>query len=673
MDTKKVRKAEELREKIRLYDYQYYVLDDPTVPDAEYDRLFNELKKLEETFPELVTSDSPTQRVGSAPSKAFAQFEHKKPMLSLSNAFTDEDVEAFVKRISERLDIPKDKLEFTCETKLDGLAINLVYENGILTHGATRGDGQVGEDVTQNLKTIKSIPLKLLGKNIPEFIEIRGEVYMSKEQFAKLNAAAAKVGGKIFANPRNAAAGSIRQLNPQVTKSRELLVYCYGIGEAHGVDLPESHFEQLQWLKTLGIRVSPLSKKVKGLKGCIEYYESIAELRESLPYEIDGVVYKLDDINLQNELGYISRAPRFAIAHKFPAQEEITRILNVDFTVGRTGALTPLARLEPVNVGGAMVSNATLHNMDEVERKQVRIGDYIIIRRAGDVIPEVVSVILEKRPPDTKKIVMPKTCPICGSHVKRILGEAVARCTGGLYCKAQLKASIWHFASRKAMNIDGLGDAIIESLIEQGILRDVSDLYQLTWDQVAALPRMGPKSGHNLINAINKSKKTEFWRFLYALGIREVGEATAHILANELKTLDNVKNATLNDLMHLKDIGPVVAMYIIEFFNEPHNLVVINKLLSYGIHWEEVDTSEVDESNPFYNKTLVLTGTLETLTRDEAKQKLLSLGAKVSGSVSKKTDFVIAGVSAGSKLDKAQELGVRVIDEDEFINMLKTG
>lgn len=671
MDTNILTKIEQLREKLRQYDYQYYVLDAPSVPDTEYDRLFHELKKLENEYPEFITSDSPTQRVGTTPSKAFLQFKHKKPMLSLSNAFSKEDMQAFVKRIAQTLDRSQNTLEFTCETKLDGLAVNLIYEDGIFTHGATRGDGQTGEDVSSNLRTISSIPLKLIGKDIPRFIEIRGEVYMSKIQFEKLNDNARKLGSKVFANPRNAAAGSIRQLNPQITRSRALQIYCYGIGEASGIELPVSHMEQLKLLEKMGMRISPLSQKAQGLEGLLDYYNHILSIRDSLPYEIDGVVYKLDDTLLQQELGFIARAPRFAIAHKFPAQEEITRILNVDFTVGRTGAITPLARLEPVNVAGVMVSNATLHNMDEVQRKQVRIGDYIIIRRAGDVIPEVVSVIMEKRPADTKEIILPTNCPVCNSHIERIVGEAVARCTGGLFCKAQLKGSIWHFASRKAMNIDGLGDAIIESLIETGAIKDVSDLYTLSWDVLATLPRMGAKSAQNLLNSISKSKKTEFWRFLYALGIREVGEATAHVLANELQTLENVKKANLNNLISLKDIGPVVAMRIIEFFNEPHNLMVIDKLLSYGVYWDEVDLTAVDTSNPFYNKTVVLTGSLEVLTRDEAKHKLLSLGAKVAGSVSKKTDFVIAGASAGSKLDKATELGVNVLSEEDFLNMLE--
>lgn len=663
-------KIESLCEKIRLYDYHYYVLDNPIVPDAEYDRLFKELVSLEQANPHLIKPESPTQRVGGTPSSAFSQFAHKRPMLSLSNAFNDEDVKAFVRRIADRLSISEQKLKFACETKLDGLAVNLIYEFGILTHGVTRGDGQVGEDITSNLKTISSIPLKLLGEKVPEFIEIRGEVYMPKKAFEDLNERARKLGTKIFANPRNAAAGSVRQLNPAITASRALAIYCYGIGECVGFKLPESHMEQLQVLKSFGMRVSPETKLAHGVDECLRYYAKVAQKRMLLPYEIDGVVYKIDNTGLQSELGYIARAPRFALAHKFPAVEEMTQILAVDFTVGRTGAITPLARLEPVNVGGANVSNATLHNMDEIQRKNICIGDYIVIRRAGDVIPEVVSVIMEKRPSDVKPIIMPANCPVCSSAVKRAPGEAVARCTGGLFCKAQLKGSIWHFASRKAMSIDGLGDAIIEQLINLELVRDVSDLYLLSWDELASLPRMGAKSAQNLLNAIAKSKSTEFWRFLYALGIRDVGEASAHLLANEFKSLDELKKASLDELMRIKDIGPIVAAHIIQFFSESHNLTVIDKLLEYGIHWPEVSKEVVDTNNPFYDKNVVLTGSLTTLSRDEAKNKLIALGSKISSSVSKKTDYVILGENPGSKFDKAQELGVKVLTENEFINMI---
>lgn len=665
-------KIESLCDKIRLYDYHYYALDNPLVPDAEYDRLFKELLDLEKLYPQYVVPESPTQRVGVTPSGAFGQFRHIKPMLSLSNAFTDEDVKAFVRRISERLNVAEKELTFACETKLDGLAVNLIYEFGILTSGATRGDGQVGEDITNNLKTISSIPLKLFGEKVPEFIEIRGEVYMPKKAFESLNEKGRRLGTKVFANPRNAAAGSVRQLNPAITAERALAIYCYGIGECRGFDLPNSHIEQLKILNDFGMRISPQTKRACGLEQCIEYYNEVLEKREKLAYEIDGVVYKVDDTLLQQELGFIARAPRFAIAHKFPATEEITQILAVDFTLGRTGALTPLARLNPVNVGGVTVSNATLHNMDEVKRKNVRIGDFIVIRRAGDVIPEVVSVIIEKRPENTSEIVMPLNCPVCGSAVKKVVGEAVARCTGGLFCKAQLKGSIWHFASRKAMSIDGLGDAIIQELIELGWVRDVSDLYVLSWDQLASLPRMGLKSAQNLLKALEKSKNTTFDRFLYALGIKDVGQASAHLLANEFMTLDNLKNATLADLMSVKDIGPVVGAHVIEFFSEKHNLEVIDKLLKYGITWPQISKDKIDTSNPFHAKTVVLTGSLSILGRDEAKNKLLMLGANVSSSVSKKTDYVILGENPGSKFDKAQELGIKILPEDEFIKMLNS-
>ena len=516
---------------IQQHDYCYYVLDEPRVPDAEYDRLFKELQAMEAKYPQYLRSDSPTQRVGGALASALEPIAHRQPMLSLSNVFSTEELQAFIKRVSDKID-NADELLFTCEPKLDGLAINLTYEKGLLTHAATRGDGNVGENVINNIKTISAVPLRLISSHVPDFIEIRGEVYMPKAGFDAFNDQARLHGEKTFANPRNAAAGSLRQLNPAITAKRPLAIYCYGIGACEGIDLPDSHFQQLELLRTMGFRVSNENKLVRGLSGCLDFYRDILARRQNLPFEIDGVVYKIDSIPLQKTLGFVSRAPRFACAHKFPASEEMTILLDVDFQVGRTGALTPVARLQPVSVAGVTVSNATLHNMDEILRKDVRIGDVVIIRRAGDVIPEVVSVIVDKRPAHTQAIHLPTNCPICGAHVVREEGEAIARCTGGLFCKAQQKRVVWHFASRKAMAIDGLGDMLIEQLVDADKIRDVSDLYTLTVDDAASLPRMGLKSAENLINAIEHSKKTSFHRFIYALGIRDIGEASARVLAN---------------------------------------------------------------------------------------------------------------------------------------------
>lgn len=663
-------KIDALRERIRLYDYHYYVRDEPLVPDSEYDRCFKELQTLETKYPEYLTADSPTQRIGSTLATAFAPVEHKQPMLSLGNVFSEEELHAFIKRVVDRLAMKEDQLQFICEPKLDGLAVNLSYENGRLIHAATRGDGAVGENVTGNIKTIAAVPLKLLTDNPPEFIEVRGEVYMPKAGFEAYNEKARAQGEKTFANPRNAAAGSLRQLNPAITAARPLAIYCYGIGACEGFPLPSSHMAQLELLREFGFRVSCEIKKALGFSGCLAYYQELLQRRISLAYEIDGVVYKLNDITLQKRLGFVARAPRFACAHKFPASEEMTDILAVDFQVGRTGALTPVARLRAVSVAGVTVSNATLHNMDEINRKDIRIGDTVVVRRAGDVIPEVVAVVREKRPSQTKIIHLPTNCPVCGADVIREEGEAIARCTGGLFCNAQLKRMLWHFASRKAMAIDGLGGVLIEQLIDQKIVLDVSGLYTLDLATLAALPRMGKKSAQNLVNAIEKSKRTTFARFLYALGIREIGEVSARALACEFVDIESLKKASPEQLMSIRDIGPIGAYHIVHFFAQNHNVEVIEKLLSYGVHWPQETPKQLNEQHPFYTKTLVLTGTLNAMGREEAKAKLLTVGAKVAGSVSAKTDYVIAGAEAGAKLEKAYSLGVKVLNEDEFLKLL---
>lgn len=661
---------EELRSLIRTYDYHYYVLDNPLVPDAEYDRCFRALQALEAEHPELISPDSPTQRVGGQAATAFEPVTHRQPMLSLANVFSTEELQAFMKRVADRVDAAADALRFACEPKLDGLAVNLTYEQGLLTHAATRGDGAVGENITANIKTIHAVPLRLISDKPPRLLEVRGEVYMPLAGFKEYNQRAAYRGEKTFANPRNAAAGSLRQLNPEITAQRPLAMYCYGIGAIEGVDLPDSHLAQLAWLKTLGFRISDLNQAAKGLAGCLAYYEAMLARRASLPFEIDGVVYKIDSTSLQEELGFVARAPRFACAHKFPATEEMTTLLAVDFQVGRTGAITPVARLEPVSVGGVTVSNATLHNMDEILRKDIRIGDRVIIRRAGDVIPEVVGVVLTQRPASTQPIVMPSHCPVCGSDVIREEGEAVARCVGELYCKAQMKRMIWHFASRRAMAIDGLGTGVIDQVVDSNLVQKLSDLYELKVDQWASLERMGMKSATNLVKALEASKNTTFQRFIYALGIREIGEASARILADHFADLGALRQASLEELLSLKDIGPVGAHHILHFFAQSHNLAVIDRLLALGIHWPAKEFKPLDTSHPFFGKVVVLTGTLAKMSRDEAKAALLAVGAKVTGSVSAKTDFVIAGTEAGSKLDKAQELGIAVLDEDQFQQMM---
>ena len=660
-------KIEKLREKLNEHNYRYYVLDDPSITDAEYDRLFRQLQELEASNPELITSDSPTQRVGAAPLKKFAEIKHVVPMLSLDNAFTEEDLLAFDKRIKQRLDNPHE-IEYSCEPKMDGVAMSLIYEKGYLVKAATRGDGFVGEDVTLNVRTIKSIPLRLHGKNYPKILEVRGEIYMPKKGFDALNAHARKNDEKTFANPRNAAAGSLRQLDPKITASRTLEMFCYGVGQV-SEKLAANHSEQMQQLQEWGIRVNPESKVVKGVEGCLAYYNSIAKKREKLSYEIDGVVYKVNSIRLQEELGFVSRAPRWAIAHKFPAHEEMTEVLGIEFQVGRTGVLTPVARLQPVFVSGVTVSNATLHNLDDAWRKDVRVGDTVIIRRAGDVIPEVVSVVKDKRTRNTQAIALPKKCPVCHSEVIKPEGEVSAICTGGLYCQAQVRESILHFASRRAMNIEGLGDRLVELFLAQGLIKNIADIYQLKKEDIAAQERLGEKSAENLIAAIEQSKATTLPRFLYGLGIPQVGETTALNLANHFGDLEKIMQSPEEELQQVQDIGPVVAAETAAFFRQKHNRELINKLQKLGVHWPTIQISK--KSQTLAGQTFVLTGTLASLTRDEAKERLQSLGAKVSGSVSKKTSYVVAGSEPGSKLADAEKLGVKIIEEKEFLELLK--
>jgi DNA ligase (NAD+) len=655
-----------LRDQINDHNYRYYVLDDPTITDVEFDRLFKKLQTLEAEHPELITPDSPTQRVGGAPLKVFSQVKHNIPMLSLDNAFADEDIDAFDERVRERLKTEKE-IEYCCEPKLDGVAMSIRYEDGQLVQAATRGDGETGEDVTENIKTIRMIPLKLQGKHYPKVLEVRGEVFMSKKGFEKLNQENEKKGEKIFANPRNAAAGSIRQLDSRITATRPLEIYFYGVGLLEGLTLPKKHSEILAVLASFGLRISPLIKVEQGAKGCLNYYHMIGEKRQKLAYEIDGVVYKVNSIEEQEKLGFVTRAPRWAIAHKFPAEEVQTVIEAVEFQVGRTGALTPVARLKPVHVSGVIVSNATLHNMDEIHRKEVYIGDTVIVRRAGDVIPEVVGVVKEHRPKDAKKIVLPTHCPVCHSEVEQIEGEAVARCTGGLFCPAQRKENIKHFASRRAMDIEGLGDKLVEQLVDTNTIESVADIYSLNQAQLESLERMGEKSALNLLDEIEKSKQTTLARFLYALGIREVGEATAKQLALYFKTLPALQAATEDELQTVPDVGPIVAQHLAHFFHEAHNRNVINKLIETGVHWPEVKS---DKNLPLVGKTFVITGTLESMSRDEIKERLENLGAKVAGSVSAKTSYVVVGADPGSKYKKAKELNIEILDEDAFSQFL---
>jgi len=662
------REVEDLSARLHHHNYQYYALDNPDIPDAEYDRLLRRLQELEAQYPEFIAPDSPTQRVGVAPLSAFEPAQHLLPMLSLENAFSDEEVVAFDRRVRERLN-RNEPVRYVCEPKLDGVAISLVYRQGLLERGATRGDGRTGENITANVRTIPTIPLRLHGKTVPELVEVRGEIYMPRKGFEQFNELARTRGEKTFVNPRNAAAGSLRQLDSRVTASRPLAIFAYSVGHVEGWRVPSRHSDILNCLREWGFPVNPLIAIAEDLEACFAFYEKLAGQRDSLEYDIDGIVYKVDDLSLQQRLGYVARAPRWAIARKFPAQEMATTLLAVEFQVGRTGAITPVARLEPVFVGGVTVSNATLHNQDEIERLGVMIGDRVIVRRAGDVIPQVVRVMEEERSPDAEAIVFPAACPVCGSPVERSDNEAVMRCSGGLVCAAQRKEAIKHFASRKALDIDGLGDKLVEQLVDRALVNSVADIYRLSKEDIASLDRMADKSAGNLLSAIEASKSTTLPRFLYALGIREVGEATAHALASHFGTLENLAAASQEALQEVEDVGPVVAHFVHEFFANDDNLAVIGALREAGVHWPAL-SSPKENSQPLKGQTWVLTGTLEAMSRTEAKEKLVALGAKVAGSVSAKTNCVVAGPGAGSKLNKAQSLNIQILDEDTFLAFL---
>ena len=653
-----------LRAEIDRHNYSYYVLDEPTVPDAEYDRLMRELQALEDSHPELRSPDSPTQRVGGQPLDGFEEVRHRTPMLSLANAFSEDEIRAFHERVIRGLE--SDHADYVAEPKLDGVAISLRYENGRLAQAATRGDGATGEDVTGNVRTIAAIPLMLRGGGWPETLEVRGEIYMPLAGFRAYNAKARDDGRKELVNPRNGAAGSLRQLDPRITATRPLAFYAYG---AIGAALPGSHYEQLQLLREWGFPVNPEIRRVRDADGCLDYYRSMGEKRDGLAYEIDGVVFKVEMRELQETLGFVSRAPRWAIAQKFPAQEEMTRLLGIDIQVGRTGALTPVARLEPVFVGGVTVTNATLHNLDEIRRKDVRVGDWVVVRRAGDVIPEVARVVTERRAGELEPFDMPEACPACGSAVEREEGEAVFRCTGGLVCPAQRVRSIRHFASRKAMDIEGLGDKLVDQLVEAGMVHSIADLYRLDRDQLAGLERMGEKSADNLLNELERSKQPALGRLLYALGIREVGEVTAASLARHFGSLEKITAAEVEELVEVPDVGPIVAGHVHAFFREPHNREILAELERAGLRWQAEVVSEGEQ--PLAGQTWVLTGAL-SMPRARAKGLLESLGARVTGSVSAKTTVLLAGEAAGSKLTRAEKLGVEVIDEDAFTRLMES-
>ncbi|WP_018981644.1 NAD-dependent DNA ligase LigA [Salinimonas chungwhensis] len=661
---------EELKSLLRHYNHEYYVMDTPSVPDAEYDRLMQRLVSLEKQYPEYKTADSPSQKVGGEALSAFEEVSHEVPMLSLDNAFDDDSLLAFEKRVKDRL---KDDtaLSFSCEPKLDGLAVSILYENGSLTRAATRGDGQTGENITQNVRTIANIPLRLNADEVPSRVEIRGEVFMPKQGFEKLNARQREKGEKVFVNPRNAAAGSLRQLDSKITAKRPLMFYAYSLGLVTPDDftLPDTHAERLALVRSWGLPVCPQVETAQGGQGCLSYYQHILKIRDDLAYDIDGVVFKVNNIALQQRLGFVARAPRWAIAQKFPAQEEITQLIDVEFQVGRTGAITPVARLEPVFVGGVTVSNATLHNQDEITRLGVKVQDHVVIRRAGDVIPQVVSVVEAQRPDNAYDIVFPTTCPVCNSQVEKVAGEAVARCTGGLICAAQRKQALKHFASRKALDIDGLGDKLIEQLVDADLVRHPADFFRLNMSDLIGLERMAEKSAANLLASLDSAKKTTLPKFLYALGIREVGETTANNLAQHFKTLEKIMQASVESLQEVNDIGVVVAQHIFNFFNESHNSDIVDALLAEGIEWDAIKVS--NENQPLAGQTCVLTGSLSKMGRSEAKNLLQQLGAKVTGSVSANTDFLVAGEKAGSKLTKAQELDIAVWDEGKLIATLE--
>ena len=659
-------KISALRDQIKIYNREYYVLDQPSVPDAEYDRVFRELQALEQQHPEFSSANSPTQKVGGQALDKFVQVAHEVPMLSLDNAMNEDEFVAFHKRIGDRLKT-NDDFEFCCEPKLDGLAVSIIYENGEFVRAATRGDGNTGEDITENVRTIKSIPLQLSATNIPARIEVRGEVFMLLDGFHAFNQQAKEQGTKPMVNPRNGAAGSLRQLDSKITANRPLSFYAYGLGVVSDeFELADKHFDRLMQVKELGLPVCPEITVAQGIEGVLAFYQDITNKRSQLNYEIDGTVLKVNNIDIQQELGFVARAPRWAIAYKFPAQEELTKLNDVEFQVGRTGAITPVAKLEPVFVGGVTVSNATLHNAEEIERLGVKIGDTVIIRRAGDVIPQIVSVVLERRTDEEKDIVFPDECPVCKSKVEKHVDEAVTRCTAGLYCNAQRKEAIKHFASRKALDVDGLGDKIVEQLVDEELIRSPADLFTLTTEQIAGLERMGPKSAENLVNALSAAKQTSLPKFLYSLGIREVGEATAMNLANYFLTLDAIKAATLEELIEVDDVGEIVAKHVRVFFKEQHNLEVVAALQEQGVSWPAIK-KKAEAEQPLAGLTYVLTGSMSTMSRGEAKNVLVGLGAKVAGSVSAKTHFLIAGEKAGSKLTKAQDLGVEVLNEEQML------
>jgi DNA ligase (NAD+) len=659
------KRADELRRLIEHHNYRYYVLDDPEVPDAEYDRLMRELESVESSFPGVITPDSPTQRVSGTPMEGFETVRHRIPMLSLGNAFSDEEVADFHRRVSQGLE--REDITFAAEPKLDGVAISLTYLGGHLDTAATRGDGERGEDVTANVRTIRAVPLKLLGQGWPSLLEVRGEIYMPRAGFDAFNRKALEQGEKPLVNPRNGAAGSLRQLDPQLTAKRPLAFFAYGTATRD--QLPDTQFDALARLMDWGFPVNPEIRRVQGLSGCLDYHARMAALRPDLGYDIDGVVYKVDRFDQQGFLGFISKAPRWALAHKFPAEEEITRLLAIDVQVGRTGALTPVARLEPVFVGGVTVTNATLHNEDEIRRKDVRAGDWVVVRRAGDVIPEVARAIHQRRDRELPEFHMPNTCPECGSAVERVEGEAVARCSGGLICPAQRKHSIRHFATRKAMDIEGLGDKLVDQFVEAGLVHTVADLYHLTHEQIASLERMGGKSAENLLKALADSKKPPLDRLLYALGIREVGEVTAHSLAAHFGTMEALQEASEETLTEVSDVGPIVASHVAAFFQQEDNRKVIQALSEAGVDWQPLE--DKTGAQPLAGETWVLTGAL-SMPRIQAKNLLESLGAKVTGSVSAKTSTLLAGEAAGSKLTRAQKLGVKVISESDFVEYLGT-
>jgi len=658
-----------LRNELNRHNYAYYVLDAPTIPDAEYDKLFRELQELEEAHPELTAPDSPTQRVGGQPVSQFSAMTHSMPMLSLNNGFTDDEIVAFDRRAGEGLNV--EQVEYAVELKFDGLAINLRYENGVFVRAATRGDGTTGEDVSSNIRTIRAIPLRLNTSHPPAILDVRGEVLMFQSDFTRLNARQRNAGLKEFANPRNAAAGSLRQLDPRITAERKLRFFAYGIGLLEGAEMPSTHSGLLDWYEKLGVPVCSERAVVQGVDGLLGFFRKIGALRETLPYDIDGVVYKVNRIDQQQALGFASRAPRFAIAHKFAAQEALTVVQDIEVQVGRTGAITPVARLAPVFVGGANVTNATLHNEDEVRRKDIRIGDTVIVRRAGDVIPEVVANVPERRPPDAREFVMPATCPVCGSPIVRPEEEAVARCSGGwVKCAAQRKSGLQHFASRKAMNIDGLGEQLVDQLVEKEVVKTAADLYKrLDLDVLSSLDRMGKKSAQNLLDELKKSMSPTLARFLYALGIRHVGESTAKALADHFGTLEAFLNASEDQLLEVPDIGPVVAHSIIQFLAEPQDRALIDQLLAVGVKPQE-RMGTAAKPRKLSGKTFVLTGTLPSLTRQVATELIQEAGGKVAGSVSAKTDYVVAGEEAGSKLQKAAELGVTILDEQKFLELI---